>query len=112
MSTWKEQGEKGNKKKKPKETPEINSSKTLRQEIRKQKEKQRQLLKSIRDEVRKIEQLKISIEGIEKLSKQSIDSIQNRREKSIIKAKKSIAELTNLVKELSESEKNYQKSLK
>ena len=65
----------------------IKNKEALKREIKLQKEKQRKQIRIIKDEIKKIEQLRLSLEGLEKISESSIKAIQQRREKSIQKIK-------------------------
>lgn len=79
-----------------KKTKSDNSSankETLLNELKKLKAEHRRALHVIKEEIRKSDQFRISKEGLENLSKNSINSIQNKREKSILKAKKTFNEL-------------------
>lgn len=68
-------------------------SKVLLNELKKLKSEQRQAIREIKEEIKKSDQFRISIDGLEKLSNNSISSIQNKREKSILNAKKTFNEL-------------------
>ena len=105
MKTWREEKiGKGIKRPNSKQMIGLDQKKILTNKIKKEKEKQRKLLKEIRDEIKKIEQLGISLDGLEKISNSSIRSIQARREKSIITTNKSIKELTLLTNSLKKLE--------
>ena len=80
-------------------------------EIKKLKEKQRRSLRGINEELKKSDQFRISIEGLEKLSNSSINSIQNKRAKSILKAKKIFDEFVLNTRKLKKAEDRLKSKL-
>lgn len=89
----------------------IYNKQDILKEIKIQKEKQRKKLRIIHDELKKAEQFRISLEGLQKLSHSSIKSLQERREKSIFKANKALSELTTITRKLEKTENQFRKAL-
>lgn len=88
--------------KRPK-SPEMkgfNRKKDLKEKLKKQKSKQRFLLKSLTEDIKKISQSGISLDGLETLSSSSISSLQKRRAKSVESLNKSVRELVTVLKSL------------
>lgn len=110
MKTWRER-KIGNGIKNPKSKRMIglNNNESLDKKIKTQKEKQRKLFKVIRDEMKKVEQFRISIEGLQNLSDSSVKSIQIKREKALSKIKITINELLENSTMLKKAEDQYRK---
>lgn len=87
----------------------LNNNESLDKKIKTQKEKQRKLFKVIRDEMKKVEQFRISIEGLQNLSDSSVKSIQIKREKALSKIKITINELLENSTMLKKAEDQYRK---
>jgi len=68
----------------------------LSSKLRRDQIKQRKLLQDFHTELKKLEQLTISLSGIEKLSKKSIERIQFRRTNIIQKILRLTAELETI----------------
>ncbi|HET8719688.1 MAG TPA: hypothetical protein VFM64_01690 [Candidatus Nitrosotenuis sp.] len=64
-------------------------------------EKQNKLLREIKIELKKLEQLTISISGLEKISKTSIEDIQLRRAKNAHRITKLVGDLEKLNRRIS-----------
>lgn len=94
---------------KSKHMKELNNKEDSSKKIKEIKEKQRKLFKIIRDEMRKAEQFRISIDGLQNLSDASVKSIQIRREKTLSRTKITINELLENSKMLKNAEKQYRK---
>ena len=84
---------------------------TLIKEIKKYKEEQRKLLRIIKEELKKADQFRVSIEGLEKLSKSSIKSIQTKREKSVFKAKRAFDNFSSNTIKLKKAEEKFSLSV-
>lgn len=78
-------------------------------QIKKHKENQRKTQKIIYGELKKIETLRISIEGIQTLSDYSIKSIQDRREKAVNSINKATNDLSISTKALKKIENQIRK---
>lgn len=75
--------------------------------IKQQKEKQRKLFKIIKEEMKKSDQFRISLEGLQNLSDSSISSIQKKREKALNKTKDAINELLDNTRLLKKTENQF-----
>ena len=87
------------------------SKKILSKKIKALKEKYRKQLQTIKDEIKKAEQQRISFEGLDNISASSIRSIQMRRERSLLKARQAITTSLNLQKEIKKLELQYSESV-
>ena len=85
------------------------SKKIISKKIKNSKEKYRKQLRIIKDEIKKAEQQRISLEGLENISASSISSIHIRRERSLLKARHAITASLNLQKEINKLELQYSK---
>lgn len=105
MSNWRETKiGTGVKRPKSRQMRGSDRKKGLKEKIKKQKEKQRILLKSTSEYVKKVSQSMISIDGLETLSDSSIRSLQKRRDASIVNMSKSVQDLVRLTKSLKNTE--------
>lgn len=110
MKTWREVNiGKGVNRPKSKNMLGVNSKENLSKKIKKQKEKQQKLLKTIKDEIRKADQFRISLDGLQKLSSSSIRTIQTKRENSFNKTKEVLSELIANTKIMKNTENQIQK---
>lgn len=87
----------------------LNNIEDFAKKIKKQKENQRKLFKTIKDEMKKVDQFRISIDGLQNLSDSSTSSIQIKREKALNKTKIAINELLENAKMLKKLENQYRK---
>lgn len=81
----------------------------LLSQIKEHKENQRKSQKIIHGELKKIETLRISIEGIQTLSDSSIKSIQDRREKAVKSINKATLDLSISTKTIKKIENQFRK---
>jgi late competence protein required for DNA uptake (superfamily II DNA/RNA helicase) len=110
MKTWKEvKIGKGVNRPKSNNMAGMNNKESISKKIKQQKEKQQKLLKIIKDEIRKAEQFRISLDGLQKLSPSSINTIQTKREKSFNKIKDALNDLILNTKIMKNTEKQFQK---
>lgn len=66
---------------------------SIKSKLRQEQRRQRKLLREFKTDLKKLEQLTVSISGIDKLSKASIEEIQLKRARCIQKIHKTTTEL-------------------
>ena len=110
MKTWRETKiGNGVKRPKSKQMHGLNNKENLGKKIKQQKEKQRKLFKIIREEMKKADQFRMSLEGLQDLSNSSVNSIQTKRERTIDKAKIAMSDLLENTRMLKQTENQYRK---
>lgn len=85
---------------------------TFRKNIKQLKERQAKTLRKINTNLKEVNNLIISLSGIQSLSENSIKQIHEKREEAIIRLIKSVSDLTTMNKNLNKMEQKYKKSLK
>lgn len=80
--------------------------------ITKQKDKQQKTIRSIKDELKKLNQLYISLDGLQNLSDSSIKNIHSRREQSVLNLIRLSRDLNVVTREIKNLQKQYRRMLK
>ena len=84
----------------------------MKQNIAKLKLKRKKIISETKKSIKKIENLSLSIKGIEELSQESINMIQKNRIAESVKALHFISKLNITTRQLAELENKYKKAIR